>query len=74
MSTCGRCGKDALPNQSYVLYHEAGGRAAGSDKRIVVHGECIAEDVAAGRITRVSGFSFEYASGGCDGCDDGASQ
>lgn len=58
MRDCGRCGQ-AVPNsQGYVLYQSPDPHEMA---RIVVHGECIAEDVAAGVVVRVSGFAFRLA-------------
>lgn len=59
--TCGRCGLTVEPSDGYVIYHEAGGREAGSKTRIVAHGTCITDEIAEGRLVRVSGFAFEPA-------------
>jgi len=56
---CGRCGMAILGEDGYVLYLTPGGREARSTNRYGVHGKCIAEDVAAGEVTRVSPFAFE---------------
>ena len=58
---CGLYGETAYPNDSYVVYHKAGGREAGSRDRITAHGVCIADRVADGSLVRVSGFAFEPA-------------
>ena len=57
--TCGRCGSAVEPNDGFVVYLESGGREAGSKNRITAHGVCIADEVADGRIVRVSDFAVE---------------
>jgi len=58
---CGRCGLTIEPGGGYVIYHEVGGREAGSKARIVAHGTCIADEIAGGRRVRVSGYACEPA-------------
>ena len=58
MSECSRCGLVVEPGQGWCLYRDAGGRDVRGIK-YSVHAECIAEDVAAGRIVRVSPFAYE---------------
>ena len=58
---CGYCGLDVPASDGFVLYLSPGGRAAGSDYRVVVHGLCIADKATAGEVTRVSPFAFEVS-------------
>jgi hypothetical protein len=56
-SPCGRCGSSERLAE-YVLYLDA---ACDRDRRIVVHGACIADDVARGAVVRVSPFAYAVA-------------
>jgi hypothetical protein len=58
---CSRCHREVEPSEGFVVYQEAGGREAGSKNRVTVHGACIADEVAEGRLVRVSSFAFEVA-------------
>ncbi len=57
--TCGRCHQPIPENDGFVVYHREGGHDERSKDRIVACGECIAEDIAAGILRRVSSFAFE---------------
>jgi hypothetical protein len=58
---CGRCHRTIEPGDGFVVYQEPGGRDARSNNRIIVHGACVADEVAEGRLVRVSDFAFEVA-------------
>ena len=58
MTDCERCRLPVDPGQGWCLYRESGGRDARGVKW-TVHAECIAEDVAAGRLVRISPFAYE---------------
>jgi hypothetical protein len=58
---CDRCQREVEPSQGFVVYQEPGGREAGSKNRVTVHDVCIADEVAEGRLVRVSSFAFEAA-------------
>jgi hypothetical protein len=77
---CGRCGLTVMPNEGMVVYIHPD---PASTARILVHAVCIADEVAEGSLTRVSGFAYRAVavSGGdmctcggltdtCDGCAD----
>ncbi len=57
---CTRCHLPIKAGQGFALYREPGGRDAGGYK-YSVHGTCIADEVAAGSLIRVSPFAFEPA-------------
>lgn len=54
-SNCSRCGRVVKPTDGFVLYIHPD---PASTDRIVVHGICIADEVAEGRVERVSPFAF----------------
>lgn len=54
---CGRCHLPIHDGNGYVLYLTPDHRP---EQRYSVHGECIAEDVAAGSAVRVSAFAYEF--------------
>lgn len=52
---CGRCGLTVMPNDGMVVYTHPD---PSSSARLVVHAVCIADEVAEGSLTRVSGFAY----------------
>ncbi len=62
LAHCHRCGGVIEnPNNSFCLYLQPGARDAGKAP-VEVHAECIADDVKAGKLVRVSPFAFEPVS------------
>ncbi len=62
-SFCGVCHLELNRGEGWVVYHKAGGHQVRDKSRIVAHGACIADDVAAGRLVRVSSVAYEPTEG-----------